>query len=96
MTDITSLADALDKSQPEFIFHLAAQSFVPRSFENSMETQLINGIGTANLLDAVRIKDHDSKIVFAGSSEEYCLVISSEKQYQSAKKDYGTIFPEPG
>ena len=41
LTDITSLANALDKSQPEFVFHLAAQSFVPRSFENSLETQQI-------------------------------------------------------
>lgn len=95
LTDITSLASALDESQPEFIFHLAAQSFVPRSFENSMETQQINCIGTANLLDAVRIKDTDSKIVFAGSSEEYGLVISSKKHYEQAKKEYGTIFPEP-
>jgi GDPmannose 4,6-dehydratase len=52
-------------------------------------------MGTSNLLDAVRIKDLDSKIVFAGSSEEYGLVLSSEEQYEQAKKDYGTIFPEP-
>ncbi len=95
LTDITSLANALDKSEPDFIFHLAAQSFVPRSFENSMETQMINGIGTANLLDAIRVKDYDSKVVFAGSSEEYGLVISSQEQYERAKKEYGTIFPEP-
>ncbi|MEN4006461.1 MAG: GDP-mannose 4,6-dehydratase [Methanobacterium sp.] len=95
LTDITSLANALDQSNPEFIFHLAAQSFVPRSFENPMETQQINCIGTANLLDAVRLKDMDSKIVFAGSSEEYGLVISSEEHYEQAKKEYGTIFPEP-
>ena len=95
LTDITSLATGLDKSSPEFIFHLAAQSFVPRSFENSMETQQINCIGTANLLDAVRIKEIDSKIVFAGSSEEYGLVIASQEHYDQAKKEYGTIFPEP-
>ncbi|HML04782.1 MAG TPA: GDP-mannose 4,6-dehydratase, partial [Methanobacterium sp.] len=95
LNDITSLANALDKSSPEFIFHLAAQSFVPRSFENSMETQQINCIGTANLLDAVRIKDTGSKIIFAGSSEEYGLVISSKEHYKQAKKEYGTIFPEP-
>jgi len=95
LTDITSLANALDKSEPDFIFHLAAQSFVPRSFENSMETQMINGIGTANLLDAIRVKDYDPKVVFAGSSEEYGLVISSQEQYERAKKEYGTIFPEP-
>ena len=95
LTDITSIANSLDKSEPDFIFHLAAQSFVPRSFENSMETQMINCIGTANLLDAVRIKDFDSKIIFAGSSEEYGLVISSAEHYERAKKEYGTIFPEP-
>ena len=56
---------------------------------------MINCIGTSNLLDATRIKDINSKIVFAGSSEEYGLVISSEEQYKQAKKEYGTIFPEP-
>ena len=60
-----------------------------------METQNINCMGTANLLDAARIKDLESKIVFAGSSEEYGLVISSEAQYEQAKKEYKTIFPEP-
>ena len=95
LTDITSLANALDASDPDFIFHLAAQSFVPRSFENSLETQQINCIGTANLLDAVRIKDMDAKTVFAGSSEEYGLVIASEDHYQSAKNKYGAVFPEP-
>ena len=95
LTEITSLANALDISQPDYIFHLAAQSFVPRSFENSPETQMINCIGTANLLDATRIKDQGSKVVFAGSSEEYGLVISSKEHYKHAKKEYGTIFPEP-
>jgi GDPmannose 4,6-dehydratase len=95
LTEITSLSNALDVSEPDYIFHLAAQSFVPRSFENSPETQMINCIGTANLLDATRIKDNDSKVVFAGSSEEYGLVISSEEHYKHAKEEYGTIFPEP-
>ena len=94
LTDITSLANTLDESEPDFIFHLAAQSFVPRSFENSLETQQINCIGTANLLDAVRIKDIDAKIVFAGSSEEYGLVISSTNQHMQAQKKYHSIFPE--
>ena len=94
LADITSLANALDVSDPDFIFHLAAQSFVPRSFENSLETQQINCIGTANLLDAVRIKDIDAKTIFAGSSEEYGLVISSVKHQQQVEKKYQSIFPE--
>ena len=95
LIDITSLSNAIDQSEPDYIFHLAAQSFVERSFENSQETQNINCMGTANLLEAVRIKDSDSKIIFAGSSEEYGLVLSSEEHYARAKKEYGTIFPEP-
>jgi len=95
LTDISSLAFALDRAEPDAIFHLAAQSFVPRSFTHPLETLEINTMGTANLLEAVRLKDLDPVIVFAGSSEEYGLVISSEKQYERAKKKYGTIFPEP-
>jgi len=95
LTDITSLTNALEESEPEYIFHLAAQSFVERSFDNSQETQNINCIGTSNLLEAVRMGESDAKTVFAGSSEEYGLVLSSNEQYEKAKKDYGTIFPEP-
>jgi len=95
LTDITSLANAFDHSEPDYIFNLAAQSFVERSFHNPIETQSINCMGTANLLEAVRIKDLNTKMVFAGTSEEYGLVLSSEEQYQKAKNDYGTIFPEP-
>nr|WP_319372592.1 GDP-mannose 4,6-dehydratase [uncultured Methanobacterium sp.] len=95
LTDITSMTSAVEESEPDYIFHLAAQSFVERSFDNSQETQNINCIGTSNLLEAVRMEDSNSKIVFAGSSEEYGLVLSSQEQYEKAKKDYGTIFPEP-
>ncbi len=95
LADITSLANAIDESQADFIFHLAAQSFVPRFIENPLETHGINCNGTINLLEAVRVKDNDSKIIFAGSSEEYGLVISSEEHYERLKKEYGTIFPEP-
>lgn len=95
LTDITSLANALDASQPDYLFHLAAQSFVELSFRKPLDTQQINCIGTANLLEAVRIKDLDTKMIFAGSSEEYGMVISSEEQYQQALKDGKTVFPEP-
>lgn len=95
LTDITSLANALDISEPDFVFHLAAQSFVPASFQNPLGTQMINCIGTANLLDAIRVKEFNSKTVFAGSSEEYGLIITSKEQYEMSKANYGTIFPEP-
>lgn len=95
LTDITSLANALDESRPDVIFHLAAQSFVQRSFQSPLETQQINCMGTANLLEAVRTKEYDPVFVFAGSSEEYGLVFFSEDQYRTVKDRYGAVFPEP-
>ena len=95
LADITSLASALDISAPDFVFHLASQSYVPRSFTHPLETVEINCIGTANLLEAIRIKNFNPIFVFAGSSEEYGLVFSSEKQYDEIKEKYKVIFPEP-
>jgi len=95
MTDLTSLLFALDRVQPDVIFHLASQSYVPRSFADPLETFRVNSLGTQNLLEAARLKDLDCKIVFAGSSEEYGLQIISERHYDWALKRYGTIFPEP-
>ena len=95
LADITSLAFALDQSKPDVVFHLASQSFVPRSFTHPLETLQTNTMGTINLLEAIRMKELAPIIVFAGSSEEYGLVLSSEKQYENAKKKYGKIYPEP-
>lgn len=93
VTDLTSLISALDRCNPDFIFHLASQSFVPRSFEDPLETFRINSYGTQNLLEAVRLKELDCKLVFAGSSEEYGLQIASERHYAWITKRYGAIFP---
>lgn len=93
--DISSLAFALDASRPEVVFHLAAQSFVPRSFSHPWETMDINFLGTVNLLEAIRSKGLDATVIFAGSSEEYGLAIVSRRQYEEALDKYGTVFPEP-
>jgi len=95
MRDISSIAAVLDQAKPAVIFHLAAQSFIPRSFSCPGETMEVNCLGTANLLEAVRSKELDPVTVFAGSSEEYGLVIFSDSQYQRFKSQHGTIFPEP-
>jgi len=95
LTNLSSIATAIDIAEPDFVFHLGAQSFVHRSFINPLETIEINTVGTANLLEALRIKDVDPVVIFAGSSEEYGLVFSSERQYEMAKEKYGEIYPEP-
>ena len=95
LESISSIGSAITASEPDIIFHLAAQSFVPRSFVDPNETMLCNCWGTSNLLEAVRIKEVDPIVVFAGSSEEYGMVLSSEEQYKKALEKYGTIFPAP-
>lgn len=95
LEDISGLASALDSAGPDVVFHLAAQSYVPRSFTHPVETAQINSIGTNYLLEAVRKKDCDPTIVFAGSSEEYGLVFSSAEHYARAEERYGAIFPPP-
>lgn len=95
LESISSLGNAISISSPDMIFHFGAQSFIPRSFSDPLETMGSNCCGTANLLEAIRLKDADPIVVFAGSSEEYGLVISSAKQYDKAKSRYGAVFPEP-
>lgn len=95
LLDISSIASALDKSKPDYIFHLGAQSFVHRSFICPSETMAINCSGTTNILEVVRNKGTNPVIVMAGSSEEYGLVIYSEAQYKKALEKHGVIFPAP-
>jgi GDPmannose 4,6-dehydratase len=94
LTDYTAVSKAIRESQPDYIFHLAAQSFVPQSFDNPTDTEDNNSKGTNNLLEAMRIEDTDARMVFAGSSEEYGLVFSSKQQYDAIIKQYGSIFPD--
>lgn len=93
ITDLTALLFALE-CEPDVIFHLASQSYVPRSFMEPAETFRVNCYGTQNLLEAIRLKELDSKVVFAGSSEEYGLQIASENQYKSLR-EYCSVEPPP-
>lgn len=76
--DPYSVERAVKKSEPDYIFHLAAQSFVPTSWHSPLETLHTNVDGTLNIFEAVRKLDLDSRIQIAGSSEEYGLVYPEE------------------
>lgn len=94
--DLTSLLTAFDEAQPDIVFHLAAQSFVQRSFINPLEAVTVNGNGTANVLEAMRLKGQNStRLVFAGSSEEYGFVAISRKQVAAFESKHGKLFPPP-
>ncbi|MBI2888552.1 MAG: GDP-mannose 4,6-dehydratase [Candidatus Liptonbacteria bacterium] len=82
LTDYPSIHAALAKHKPEFIFHLAAQSYVDFSFAAPIATLHANVIGTATLLEAVRAlkssSGYDPVIHICSSSEVYGQVKKEE------------------
>lgn len=57
--------------QPDFIFHLAAQPLVRLSYEIPSETFEVNAIGTAYLLDAVRLLNNKCSVVLITTDKVY-------------------------
>jgi GDP-D-mannose dehydratase len=89
--DLTSVLSAIQDAEPDWIFHLAAQSYIPESFKDPLGTFRTNCLGTHNILEAVRLKDLKSRIIFAGSSEEYGLQFMDANHFESMKKKYGGV-----
>jgi len=78
LTDPHSVLNAVKASRPNKVFHLAGQSFVPTSWTSPAGTFETNAVGTANILEAVRLNHIDAYVQIAGSSEEYGLVEPEE------------------
>ncbi len=78
LRDYTSMHAALARSRPDYVFHLAAQSFVPASWTAPSETLVTNIAGETNLFEAVRALGLDPVIQIACSSEQYGLVLPTE------------------
>ena len=55
LNDLSSIIRAINKHRPDVISHLAAQSWVPYSFDNPIYTMQTNAIGSLNILEAVRL-----------------------------------------
>lgn len=66
------------KSNPDLIFHLAAQSRPDISWKNPVETMDTNVMGTVYVFESVRQLGLDPKILIAGSSGEYGLIGENE------------------
>lgn len=69
--DYESLRNLLDIHRPDYIYHLAAQAFVPESFNDPIRTFEINTLGSINLLEAIRNLGIKTRLHMAGTSEEY-------------------------
>tara|TARA_R110002020_G_scaffold140179_3_gene311498 strand:+ start:1443 stop:2426 length:984 start_codon:yes stop_codon:yes gene_type:complete len=71
LLDIPSLINVLQKSQPDEVYNLAAQSHVRISFDQPVYTSQVTGLGTLNLLEAIRLTNPNIKIYQASSSEMF-------------------------
>ena len=78
LTDPSSMRRLMTGLRPDRVFHLAAQSFVPSSWDSPANTLELNVIGQVNLLEAIREAEIDPLVHVAGSSEEYGLVNPDE------------------
>jgi len=65
------LSEAVHFHEPQFIFHLAAQPLVTKSYVDPLETYGTNIIGTVNLFEAVRTLDRETIVVNMTSDKCY-------------------------
>jgi CDP-glucose 4,6-dehydratase len=77
--DSKAMKSLVEKVQPDFVFHLAAQALVRPSYENPLETIATNVLGTANVLDALR--SLNKKVV--------AIMITSDKAYDNVEWVWG-------
>ena len=71
LNDMASLMRTINKSAPSYVFHLAAQSYPKTSFDSPLETLETNILGTAKILDAIRMSAYNPVIHVCASSEVF-------------------------
>jgi len=79
LCDTISLQNAIDESQPDFVFHLAAQSYPTTSFTAPIQTLDTNILGTERLLEALRRCKNIDPVIHVCSSSEVFGRVPKEK-----------------
>lgn len=75
--DLAAVKRSIDRAQPDFVFHLAAQPLVCLSYEQPLETYSTNVMGTANVLEALRSLKKTCAAVF----------VTTDKCYENCESD---------
>jgi CDP-glucose 4,6-dehydratase len=83
--DYTRLAEVVRRVRPDYVFHLAAQPLVRRSYELPLETIATNVMGTAHLLEAIRESRAPASVV----------VVTSDKCYENDGIDRPMMEDDP-
>jgi len=77
--DLEKMKYLIHEEKPDFIFHLAAQPIVSTSYSDPIETISSNVLGTANILEALRISNHKCS----------AIIITSDKCYDNVEQIWG-------
>ena len=92
LTDMASLVRIITKYMPDEIYNLGAQSHVAISFDQPVYTAQATGVGTLNLLEAVRLIKPNIKIYQASSSEMFGNTIDDDG-YQRETTQLNPVSP---
>lgn len=71
LRDLSSMLEIINKVKPDLIFHIAAQSYVLYSYSAPVDTLTTNVIGTANLLESIKILGINPRTLIVSSPEVY-------------------------
>ena len=69
--DLKKLKKIIIKFKPDYIFHLAAQALVKRSYKNPVDTFITNSIGTLNILDTLKSLKNKCTVILITSDKSY-------------------------
>lgn len=83
LTDQTSLDEAVKRAAPDEVYHLAAQSFVPTSWNQPVLTGGVTGLGVTRMLEAIRRCQPTARFYQASSSEMFGKVHQSPQTEQT-------------
>ena len=77
--ELRKMVDIISGEKPDFLFHLAAQPIVSISYNDPIETITSNVLGTANILEALKISNHKCT----------AIIITSDKAYDNVEQIWG-------
>ena len=71
INDLKQIKKIINQFKPAFIFHLAAQALVRKSYADPVDTVKTNTIGTLNILEAARYLKNDCNVILITSDKVY-------------------------
>ena len=77
--DFDLLSQVITSEKPDFVFHLAAQAIVSTSYSEPVETISSNVMGTTNVLETLRVSNHECT----------AIIITSDKAYDNVEQVWG-------